>query len=96
MGVPKVYTDRDVNPLGQKMSKEQNRFPYYLAPQYRQRFFELIAAFGDYVRCRTNSCGKRLGAETNVASLSISPNVLAVISPANCVLAVDADPVQRP
>ncbi len=49
MGVPKVYSDRDVNPLGQKMSLEQNRFPYYLAPQYKKRFFELIDAFGDYV-----------------------------------------------
>ena len=49
MGVPTVYSDRDINPLGQKMSKEQNRFPYYLAPQYKQRFFELIDAFGDYV-----------------------------------------------
>ena len=49
MGVPKVYSDREVNPLGQKMSLEQNRFPYYLAPQYKKRFFELIDAFGDYV-----------------------------------------------
>ena len=49
MGVPQVYSDREVNPLGHKMSKEQNRFPYYLAPQYKQRFFELIDAFGDYV-----------------------------------------------
>ncbi len=49
LGVPKVYSDREVNPLGDKMSKEQNLFPYYLAPQYKQRFFELIDAFGDYV-----------------------------------------------
>lgn len=48
-GVPKVYTDRDVNPLGRKMSKEQNRFPYYLAPEYKTRFFDLIDAFGKYV-----------------------------------------------
>ena len=49
MGVPKVYTDREVNPLGQKMSLEQNRFPYYLAPVYKQCFFDLIDALGDYV-----------------------------------------------
>lgn len=48
-GVPKVYSDREVNPLGHKMSKEQNRFPYYLAQVYKSRFFELIDAFGDYV-----------------------------------------------
>lgn len=49
-GVAKVYTDREVNPLGVKMSKEQNRFPYYLAPGYKNRFFALIDAFGEYVR----------------------------------------------
>jgi hypothetical protein len=48
-GVPKVYSDREVNPLGHKMSKEQNRFPYYLAPEYKTRFFDLVDAFGDYV-----------------------------------------------
>ena len=49
-GVPKVYTDRAVNPLGQKMSKEKNRFPYYQHPEYKTRFFKLIEAFGAYVR----------------------------------------------
>lgn len=60
MGVPKVYSDRDVNPLGQKMSKEQNRFPYYLDPQYKQRFFELIDAFGDYVNHLPPKLRKRI------------------------------------
>ena len=44
-GVPEIYTDRDVNPLGQKMSKEKNRFPYYQHPEYKTRFFKLIKAF---------------------------------------------------
>ena len=48
-GVPKVYSDREVNPLGDKMSKEQNRFPYYLHAEYKSRFFALIDAFGSYV-----------------------------------------------
>ena len=60
LGVPKVYSDRDVNPLGQKMSKEQNRFPYYLDPQYKQRFFELIDAFGDYVNHLPPKLRKRI------------------------------------
>jgi len=49
MGVPKVYTDRTVNPLGQKMSKEDNLHPYYLHPVYKKHFFTLIDAFGKYV-----------------------------------------------
>lgn len=49
MGVPKVYTDREVNPLGRKMSKEDNLHPYYLHPEYKSRFFALIDAFGGYV-----------------------------------------------
>jgi hypothetical protein len=49
MGVPKVYTDRAVNPLGRKMSKEDNLHPFYLHPNYKERFFALIDAFGEYV-----------------------------------------------
>jgi hypothetical protein len=49
MGVPKVYTDREVNPLGHKMSKDDNLHPYYLHPEYKRRFFQLVDAFGEYV-----------------------------------------------
>ncbi|HYW80144.1 MAG TPA: hypothetical protein VE890_11235, partial [Thermoguttaceae bacterium] len=49
MGVPRVYTDREVNPLGRKLSKEDNLHPYYLHPEYKTRFFSLIDAFGKYV-----------------------------------------------
>jgi hypothetical protein len=48
-GVPEVFTDRDVDPLGRKMSKENNRFPYYFSPVYKERFFKLVEAFGAYV-----------------------------------------------
>ena len=37
LGVPKVYSDREANALGHKVRKEQNRFPYYLAPQYKKQ-----------------------------------------------------------
>jgi len=49
LGVPKVYTDRKVNPLGRKMSKEDNLHPFYLHPEYKERFFALIDAFAAYV-----------------------------------------------
>ena len=49
MGVPRVYTDRAVNPLGQKMDREDNLHPYYLDPAYKEHFFRLIDAFGAYV-----------------------------------------------
>lgn len=48
-GVPRVYTDRAANPLGQKMSGEDNLHPYYFHPDYKKHFFKLIDAFGDYV-----------------------------------------------
>jgi hypothetical protein len=47
-GVPLVITDRKVNALGQK-TDGQKRYPYYLHPEYKKRFFELIDAFGKYV-----------------------------------------------
>ena len=47
-GVPRVYTDRQVNPLGRKMGKEDNLHPYYLHPEYRKRFFSLIEKCGEY------------------------------------------------
>jgi len=49
MGVPKVYTDREVDPLGRKMNKEDNLHPFYLHPEYKKRFFALVDAFGAYV-----------------------------------------------
>jgi len=49
LGVPRVYTDRAVNPLGKKMSKENNLHPYYLHPEFKKRFFKLIDAFGNYI-----------------------------------------------
>ncbi|MFC1761091.1 hypothetical protein ACFL6U_03325, partial [Planctomycetota bacterium] len=48
-GVPRVYTDRAVDPLGKEMSKEDNLHPYYVHPEYKQSFFALIDAFGNYV-----------------------------------------------
>ncbi len=48
-GVPRVYTDREVNPLGDAMSKQDNLHAYYLDPTYKQHFFSLIDAFGKYV-----------------------------------------------
>ena len=60
LGVPKVYTDREVNPLGQKMSKEDNLHPYYLHPEYKRRFFALIDAFGDYVNGLPADLRKRI------------------------------------
>jgi len=48
-GVPRVYTDRKANPLGRKMSKEDNLHPYYLHPTYKKHFFKLIDAVGQYV-----------------------------------------------
>lgn len=48
-GVPRVYTDRKVNPLGQIMSQENNLHPYYFHPAYKQCFFALIDSFGHYI-----------------------------------------------
>jgi len=48
MGVPLVRTDRQVNALGQKTSG-LSKFPYYLHPEYKQRYFALIEACGKYV-----------------------------------------------
>jgi len=44
-----VYTDREVDPFGRKMGKEDNLHPYYLHPEYKRRFFQMIDAFGEYV-----------------------------------------------
>ncbi len=48
MGVPKVTTDRKVNALGRKTDGQKN-YPYYLHPEYRNRFLGLIDAFGKYI-----------------------------------------------
>ncbi|MEX0324312.1 MAG: hypothetical protein AB3N63_19295 [Puniceicoccaceae bacterium] len=48
-GVPRVYTDREVNPLGRKMTKEDNLHPYYMDPNYKKYFFRMIKEFGKYV-----------------------------------------------
>ncbi|VGO20707.1 hypothetical protein [Pontiella sulfatireligans] len=47
-GVPLVITDRKVNALGQK-TDGQKTYPYYLHPEYKNRFMGLIDAFGEYV-----------------------------------------------
>ena len=47
-GVPRVITDRKVNALGQK-TDGQKEYPYYLHPEYKERFLGLIDAFGKYV-----------------------------------------------
>ena len=60
MEVPKVYSDRKANALGHMVRTEQNRFPYYLAPQYKQRFFGLIDAFGAYVNNLPPTLRKRI------------------------------------
>ena len=60
LGVPKVYTDRKVDPLGRKMSKEDNLHPYYLHPEYKRRFFSLIDAFGAYVNGLPGDLRKRI------------------------------------
>jgi hypothetical protein len=60
MGVPKVYTDREVNPLGRKLSKEDNLHPFYLHPEYKKRFFALVDAFGAYVDNLPTELRKRI------------------------------------
>lgn len=60
MGVPRVYTDREVNPLGRKMSREDNLHPYYLHPEYKKCFFALIDAFGHYVNGLPSALRKRI------------------------------------
>jgi hypothetical protein len=47
-GVPRVITNRNVNALGQK-TDGQKEYPYYLHPEYKERFMGLIDAFGKYV-----------------------------------------------
>ncbi|TWU38198.1 hypothetical protein [Novipirellula artificiosorum] len=59
-GVPKVYTDRDVDPLGQKMDREDNLHPYYLNPEYKKRFFSLVDAFGAYIKDLAPEYRKRI------------------------------------
>lgn len=46
-GVPLVITNRTVNALGKK-TNNQNKYPYYLHPEYKKSFFALINAFGSY------------------------------------------------
>ncbi len=48
-GVPKVFTDRAVNPLGKAMTRKDNLHPYYFSPLYKERFFKLIDELGRYV-----------------------------------------------
>jgi len=60
MGVPKVYTDRAVNPLGRKMSKEDNLHPYYFHPTYKERFFQMIDALGRHVQGLPPELRKRI------------------------------------
>ena len=60
MGVPKVYTDRKVDPLGHKMSKDDNLHPFYLHPEYKKRFFALVDAFGAYVHALPPLLRKRV------------------------------------
>ena len=43
-----MITDRKVNALGQK-TDGQKKYPYYLHPEYKNRFWGLIEAFGKYV-----------------------------------------------
>jgi hypothetical protein len=57
-GVPEVRTDRTVNALGQ--ATKDNKFPYYFAPVYRDRFFRLIDAFAAYVNALPPAVRERI------------------------------------
>ena len=59
-GVPRVYTNREVNPLGTQMSKQDNLHPYYFDSAYRKHFFALIDAFGAYVCGLPNELRERI------------------------------------
>jgi hypothetical protein len=48
-GVPKVYTDRQVDPLGRGTASEDNLHPYYFSAVYKESFFRLIEELGRYV-----------------------------------------------
>ncbi|MBT8045973.1 MAG: hypothetical protein KJN67_02290, partial [Pontiella sp.] len=58
-GVPVVITDRTVNALGQK-TDSQKKYPYYLHPEYKERFMALIDALGDYVDALPPMLKKRI------------------------------------
>jgi hypothetical protein len=45
-GVPKADVPPHINPLGREV---QHVYPYYLSAQYREHFYRLVRAFGDYV-----------------------------------------------
>ena len=59
-GVPKVYTDREVNPLGRQVSREDNLHPYYLHPEFKRRFFALIRRSGEYFNGLPQDLRKRV------------------------------------
>ncbi len=58
-GVPPVITDREVNALGKK-TDSQEKYPYYLHPEYKKHYFALIAAFGKYVAALPPELCKRI------------------------------------
>ncbi len=47
--VPRVYTDRKKDEAGKRVSRLDNRCPYYLDSVYKESFYDLINAFGTYV-----------------------------------------------
>lgn len=47
--VPRVYTDRKRDDAGKRVSRLDNRFPYYLDAVYKEAFYDLVNAFGTYV-----------------------------------------------
>ena len=58
IGVPKVYTDREVNALGQ--ATDQNYFPYYFDKLYQKRYFRLLSAWARYIDDLPDHLHKRI------------------------------------
>jgi hypothetical protein len=58
-GVPVVMTDREENALGQKTDSQQ-KYPYYLHPEYINRFAGLIDAFGKWIKTLSPELRERI------------------------------------
>lgn len=58
-GVPVVMTDREENALGQKTDTQQ-KYPYYLHPEYKKHFAGLIEAFGKWAQTLSPDLRERI------------------------------------
>lgn len=58
-GVQVVMTDRVYNALGKK-TDSQNKYPYYLHPEYKKRFASLIEAFGKWINTLSPELRERI------------------------------------